>query len=114
MTLKLYNTYSRQVEPLVPLIRTGWLECIVVVRRYTILPISAICVLIFFEDVLRKTIKRAGFSLKHAMNITDVGHLTSDADEGDDKMVLAAEKSIKQLWILPRKYEDTFLLTPRR
>lgn len=61
-----------------------------------------------FEDVLRKTIKRAGFPLKHAMNITDVGHLTSDADEGDDKMVLAAEKEHKTVMDIARKYEDTF------
>lgn len=61
-----------------------------------------------FEDLLRKTIKRAGFSLKHAMNITDVGHLTSDADDGDDKMLLAAEKEKLSVLEIARKYEDTF------
>ena len=95
MTLKLYNTYSRQVEPLVPSNSDG------VVRMYccgpTVYNYAHIGNLrtYIFEDVLRKTIKRAGFPLKHAMNITDVGHLTSDADEGDDKMVLAAEKEHK-------------------
>ena len=108
MTLKLYNTYSRQVEPLVPSNPDG------VVRMYccgpTVYNFAHIGNLrtYIFEDVLRKTIKRAGFSLKHAMNITDVGHLTSDADEGDDKMVLAAEKEHKTVMDIARKYEDTF------
>ena len=108
MTLKLYNTYSRQVEPLVPSNSDG------VVRMYccgpTVYNYAHIGNLrtYIFEDVLRKTIKRAGFPLKHAMNITDVGHLTSDADEGDDKMVLAAEKEHKTVMDIARKYEDTF------
>ena len=108
MTLKLYNTYSRQVEPLVPSNPDG------VVRMYccgpTVYNYAHIGNLrtYIFEDVLRKTIKRAGFPLKHAMNITDVGHLTSDADEGDDKMVLAAEKEHKTVMDIARKYEDTF------
>lgn len=108
MTLKLYNTYSRQVEPLVPSNSDG------VVRMYccgpTVYNFAHIGNLrtYVFEDVLRKTIKRAGFSLKHAMNITDVGHLTSDADEGDDKMVLAAEKEHKTVMDIARKYEETF------
>ena len=107
MTLKLYNTYSRQVEPLVPSNPDG------VVRMYccgpTVYNYAHIGNLrtYIFEDVLRKTIKRAGFPLKHAMNITDVGHLTSDADEGDDKM-LAAEKEHKTVMDIARKYEDTF------
>ncbi len=69
---------------------------------------------IFLRMCCAKTIKRAGFSLKHAMNITDVGHLTSDADEGDDKMVLGCGKEHKTVMDIARKYEDTFLLTPRR
>ena len=108
MTLKLYNTYSRKVEKLVPSNPDG------VIRMYccgpTVYNFAHIGNLrtYVFEDVLRKTIKRAGFALKHAMNITDVGHLTSDADEGDDKMVLAAEKEHKSVMDIARFYEDTF------
>lgn len=108
MTLKLYNTYSRKVEELVPSNPDG------VIRMYccgpTVYNFAHIGNLrtYVFEDVLRKTIKRAGFALKHAMNITDVGHLTSDADEGDDKMVLAAEKEHKSVMDIARFYEDTF------
>lgn len=61
-----------------------------------------------FEDLLAKTIRMAGYNLKHVMNITDVGHLTSDADAGDDKMLLAAEREKMAVLDLARKYEDAF------
>ncbi|MFQ6778379.1 MAG: cysteine--tRNA ligase [Alphaproteobacteria bacterium] len=61
-----------------------------------------------FEDLLAKTIRMAGYKLKHVMNITDVGHLTSDADTGEDKMLLAAQKEQMQVLELARKYEDVF------
>ena len=61
-----------------------------------------------FEDLLAKTIRLSGHKLKHVMNITDVGHLTSDADEGEDKMLLAAEREKIQVLDLARKYEKVF------
>jgi cysteinyl-tRNA synthetase len=61
-----------------------------------------------FEDLLAKTIRTAGYKLKHVMNITDVGHLTSDADTGDDKMLLAAEREKLAVLDLARKYENAF------
>ena len=61
-----------------------------------------------FEDILVKTLKLAGYSVKHVMNITDVGHLTSDADIGDDKMLLAAEREKKTVFDIAKKYEDFF------
>lgn len=61
-----------------------------------------------FEDVLAKTIRLSGHNVKHVMNITDVGHLTSDADEGEDKMLLAAEREQIQVLELARKYERVF------
>ena len=48
-----------------------------------------------FQDVLRRVLKYNGYELKHAMNITDVGHLVSDADEGEDKMVKSAKEMKK-------------------
>ena len=45
-----------------------------------------------FMDNLRRVLKYNGYDLKHAMNITDVGHLVSDGDEGEDKMLKAARK----------------------
>lgn len=108
MTLRLYNTLTRSVEEFKPSNPDN------VVRMYccgpTVYNYAHIGNLrtYVFEDLLRKTIKRAGFSLKHAMNITDVGHLTSDADDGDDKMLLAAEKEKLSVLEIARKYEDTF------
>ena len=48
-----------------------------------------------FEDVLVRTLRFAGYKVKHVMNITDVGHLTSDADEGEDKMIVAMRREGK-------------------
>ena len=48
-----------------------------------------------FMDTLRRTLKYNGYELKHVMNITDVGHLESDADEGEDKMLKASKREKK-------------------
>lgn len=108
MEVKLHNTYSQKIEPLKPANADG------VVRMYccgpTVYNYAHIGNLrtYVFEDILRKTITRAGYSIKHVMNITDVGHLTSDADSGDDKMLLAAEKEKKSVMDIARKYENVF------
>ena len=49
-------------------------------------------------DSIRRVLKYNGYKLKHVMNITDVGHLTSDADEGEDKMMVAAKRENKNPW----------------
>lgn len=49
-----------------------------------------------FVDSLRRMFKYNGYNMKHVMNITDVGHLTSDADTGEDKMEKAAKKRRKR------------------
>ena len=46
-----------------------------------------------FADVLRRTLEYSNYNVTHVMNITDVGHLTSDADSGEDKMQKAAKES---------------------
>lgn len=61
-----------------------------------------------FQDVLRRTILHAGYHLKHVMNITDVGHLQSDADDGEDKMNMAAKAAQKSPWDIAREFEDIF------
>ena len=48
-----------------------------------------------FQDILRRVLKYNGYTLKHAMNITDVGHLVSDGDEGEDKMLKSAREEKK-------------------
>jgi len=62
-----------------------------------------------FMDNLRRVIKYNGYKLKHVMNITDVGHLTSDADEGEDKMIKAAKRENKNPFEIADKYTEVFL-----
>jgi cysteinyl-tRNA synthetase len=62
-----------------------------------------------FMDTLRRTLKYNGYSLKHVMNITDVGHLVSDADEGEDKMMKAAKRENKDPFEIANFYMNAFL-----
>ena len=61
-----------------------------------------------FMDSLRKVLKYNGYKLNHVMNITDVGHLVSDADEGEDKMQKAAREAKLSPWDIAKKYTDKF------
>ena len=62
-----------------------------------------------FMDTLRRTLKYNGYKLTHAMNITDVGHLVSDADEGEDKMLKAAKRENKDPYEIAKFYTEKFL-----
>src|SRR5262245_8761897 len=61
-----------------------------------------------FEDILRRTLVRFGYEVCHVMNITDVGHLTSDADTGEDKMLVGARQTGLTVWKIARLYEEKF------
>lgn len=61
-----------------------------------------------FQDVLRRTLKYNGYTLKHAMNITDVGHLVSDGDEGEDKMLKSAREEKKSPMEIAQYYTELF------
>lgn len=62
-----------------------------------------------FEDVLRRTLETVGgFEVKHVMNITDVGHLVGDGDEGEDKVEREAAKLGKSAWDIAREFETRF------
>jgi cysteinyl-tRNA synthetase len=67
-----------------------------------------------FEDLLRRVLEWKGWSVHHVVNITDVGHMTSDADAGEDKMMKAAAREQKSPWEIARFYEDAFLDDLRR
>ena len=107
MELKLYNTLTRQKEIFEPLIGKE-------VRIYTCGPTVYSFAHIgnfrayIFMDTLRRVLKYNGYDLKHVMNITDVGHLESDSDEGEDKMEKAAKKEKKDPYEIARFYEDVF------
>ena len=60
------------------------------------------------EDVLEKYLRYAGYSVNRVMNITDVGHLTSDADEGEDKMLKGAKREHKTVLEIAQFYTDAF------
>lgn len=107
MELELYNTRTRQTAPLRPL--EGKL-----VRMYccgpTVYHFAHIGNLrtYVFEDVLRRAIQFAGFDVKHVMNITDVGHLSDDGDEGEDKMIKAARERGMSVWDIADHYTKLF------
>ncbi len=60
------------------------------------------------EDVLEKYLRYCGYNVKRVMNITDVGHLTSDADEGEDKMLKGARREHKTVMEIAKYYTDAF------
>ncbi|MBR4543671.1 MAG: cysteine--tRNA ligase [Lachnospiraceae bacterium] len=105
--MRLYNTKSRLVEEFVPFEEGK-------VKMYTCGPTvyhfahignlrSYIC-----EDVLVKTMRYAGYDVKRVMNITDVGHLTSDADTGEDKMLKGAKREHKTVLEIADYYTEAF------
>ncbi|MBA3757706.1 cysteine--tRNA ligase [Candidatus Saccharibacteria bacterium] len=61
-----------------------------------------------FTDTLRRTLELSGHSVKQVMNITDVGHLSSDGDEGDDKLEKGANREGKSVWEVAKFYEEAF------
>ena len=108
MSIKIYNTRTRTKEEFKPIDSKE-------VRMYTCGPTVYDFAHIgnlrayLFMDTLRRTLKYNGYKLKHVMNITDVGHLTSDADEGEDKMMKASRRENKSPWEIAQFYMDEFL-----
>lgn len=105
--MKLYNTLTRQIEDFIPN-EEG------IVRMYTCGPtvyhyahIGNLRTYIF-EDVLEKGLRYIGYDVRRVMNITDVGHLTSDADEGEDKMEKGARREGKTVSEIAQFYTDAF------
>jgi len=105
--LRLYNTLSRKVEefkplnpPLVTIYSCGPTvydyQHIGHMRRYV------------GDDILVRVLKANGYEVHHVMNITDVGHLVSDADLGEDKMEKGAKKYGQSVWEIAKKFEQQF------
>lgn len=104
--LSLFNTATRSKEPFVPSGPTIGLYCCGP-TVYNFAHIGNLRTYIF-EDVLRKTLEAAGHSVSHVVNITDVGHLTSDADTGDDKMESGASREGISVWDIAARYTEAF------
>ncbi len=61
-----------------------------------------------FVDILRRSLEYFGYNVRHVMNITDVGHLTDDADDGEDKMVKSSRETGRSVWEIAEFYTDAF------
>jgi cysteinyl-tRNA synthetase len=107
MALRLFNTRTRQIETFVPIdpSQVRMYCCGPTVYNYAHIGNLRTYV---FEDVLRRALELFGHSVIQVMNITDVGHLQSDADAGDDKMEIAARRERKSPWDIARHYEAEF------
>ncbi|MBX4261490.1 cysteine--tRNA ligase [Clostridium estertheticum] len=107
MSFNVYNTMTRSKEEFIPYVegKVGMYTCGPTVYNYA--HIGNLRTYIF-EDVLKKALEYSKFKVKHVMNITDVGHLQSDGDEGQDKMALGAKREHKTVWEIAKFYEDAF------
>ena len=105
--MKIYNTLHRKIEEFIPNSKNE-------VKMYTCGPtvyhyahIGNLRTYIF-EDILEKTLIYLGYKVDRCMNITDVGHLTSDADTGEDKMEKGAKREGKTVYEIAKYYTDAF------
>jgi cysteinyl-tRNA synthetase len=106
--LTLYNSLSRSLEPFAPLDPAKGVRvysCGPTVYNYAHLGNLRAYV---FTDTLSRVLRWKGHALTHVINITDVGHLTSDADAGDDKMEAAARSQAKSIWDIAAHYTAAF------
>ena len=106
--MRLFNTLTRQKEEFNPdkPDHVGLYCCGPTVYHYAHIGNLRTYV---FEDLLRRVLEFNGYQVKHVMNITDVGHLTSDSDAGDDKMKKGAEREKKTVWEIADYYTQAFL-----
>ena len=107
MSITLYNTLTRSKDEFVPIEpgKVGLYTCGLTVYNYA--HIGNLRAYIF-EDVLKRALRLCGYDVKHVMNVTDVGHLVSDADEGEDKMTLGARREGKTAWEIAEFYFQAF------
>jgi len=106
MPLNLFNTLSRTLESFLPLgEEVGLYTCGPTVYAP---PHLGNLRTYIFEDLLKRALLMNGYKVKHVMNITDVGHLTSDADEGEDKMEKGAAREGKSVWEIAEYYTQMF------
>ena len=108
MGLRLYNTMGRKMEDFVPINegKVGFYGCGPTVYNYA--HIGNLRAYVFL-DILDKTLAMLGYDIKHVMNITDVGHLTGDSDDGKDKMLKTAEERHQSVLEVAKFYTDAFM-----
>jgi len=106
--MKVYNTLTRKKEDFKPINdnEVRIYSCGPTVYNYAHIGNLRTYV---FMDMLRRVLEYNGYKLRHVMNITDVGHLVSDEDEGEDKMVKGAREQKKTPWEIAEYYTDVFM-----
>ena len=107
MKLRLFDTYTRSLRDFDPLHppEVGIYCCGPTVYDYA--HVGNLRTYIF-EDILRRVLEFNGYRVKHVMNITDVGHLTSDADTGEDRMEKGSRRTGKLAWEIAEIYTQEF------
>ena len=107
MALRLYNTMGRKMEEFVPIHsgKAGFYGCGPTVYNYA--HIGNLRAYIFL-DILDKTLSYLNYDITHVMNITDIGHLSGDDDEGEDKMVKTAKQRNQSVLEIAQFYTDAF------
>jgi len=102
-----YNTLTRKVEPFVPNEdgKVAMYTCGPTVYHYAHIGNLRSYIM---EDLLEKTLRYVGYDVRRVMNITDVGHLSSDADTGEDKMLKGAKREHKTVMEIAEFYTDAF------
>jgi len=105
--VRIYNSLSRQVEEIEPLKKgkVGMYTCGMTVYDYAHIGHGRKYV---YDDLLRRTLAYNGLDVIHVQNVTDVGHLVSDADEGEDKLEKGARKLKKTVWEVAKYFERDF------
>lgn len=105
--IKLYNTMTRSVDEFKPVTpgKVGLYTCGPTVYNFAHIGNLRTYV---FEDILKRALRLAGYDVNHVMNVTDVGHLVSDSDEGEDKMALGAAREGKTVWEIADFYWQAF------
>jgi cysteinyl-tRNA synthetase len=114
MALHLYNTLGRSLQAFVPIdsspqgpgsSHVGFYGCGPTVYNYAHIGNMRAYLT---HDLIARVLRRRGYALTHVMNITDVGHLTGDADEGEDKMLKTAEERGKSVLEIAEFYTEAF------
>lgn len=105
--LKIYNTLSRKKEDFEPFRdkEVGMYSCGPTVYDYPHIGNLRTYIMV---DIVKRYLLYQGYKVKHVMNITDVGHLTSDADEGEDKLEKGAKREGKTVWEIAEFYTTIF------
>lgn len=105
--VKIFNTLTKKVEKFVPNVdgKVNMYTCGPTVYHFAHIGNLRSYIM---EDVLEKTLRYVGYDVKRVMNITDVGHLASDADTGEDKMLKGAKRENKTVMEIAKFYTDAF------